>query len=78
MNKGGANIATIVQKRTKSICVRSGTRACINCQHYRQHYIRGDGPAWSWMPTSSGICLLHDKERGPLQQPCKEFDRRLV
>lgn len=59
----------------KSICVTRGQRACINCRHYRLYHCRGDGEIWTWMPTSHGCCLLHDQERGPLRQPCRNFER---
>ena len=60
--------------KTQSICVTSGERVCINCRHYELYYqhIPGD---YGWRPTSFGMCVLHDRQRGPLRQPCKDFEK---
>ena len=64
------------QKRSRSISVDGSDRACINCIWYEQYYRRNRGNVEGWIPTSSGRCLAHDKTRGPLHRPCREFERQ--
>lgn len=61
-------------KRTKSISVDRNERACINCIWYEQHYRPGRGNVATFVPTSIGHCLLDDKTRGALRQPCKRYE----
>ena len=58
---------------THSISISDAERLCINCGHYRQHYRKGDGKTWVWIPTSSGTCLLKKRQRCPLERPCRNF-----
>lgn len=60
----------------QSICVSKREYVCINCVYYRLYHCRGDGNVWSWQPTSHGCCILHDEQRGPLRQPCKDFEAK--
>lgn len=61
---------------TKSISVDIGTRACVNCIWYEQYYHQNRGNISGWVPTCFGYCLLHDRQRGALRQPCKSFETR--
>lgn len=61
-------------KRMKGIYVDESVRACINCIWYEQYFRKGRGNVVCWTPTGTGYCLLHDTQRGPLRQPCKEFE----
>lgn len=63
-----------MDKNSKSISVDSGERACINCIWYEQHYRRNRGNVQLWIPTSTGYCLLKDKQRGALRQPCEDYE----
>ena len=64
-----------LHKKDKEIRVDKGVRACINCIWYEQFSRRGRGSVAFWEPTCYGFCLLRDKLRGPLCQPCREFER---
>lgn len=61
-------------KRTKSFYVDADAKACINCIWYEQYFRQNRGNVRMWVPTCSGYCLLRDKQRGPLCQPCKDFE----
>ncbi len=43
--------------------------------YYEQYFRKNRGNVVCWAPTSIGRCLLHDCERGPLRQVCKDFER---
>lgn len=62
------------QKFGKSIAVDSGKRACINCIWYEQYFRQNRGNIRAWVATSCGYCLLRDEQRGPLRQPCKDYE----
>ena len=64
-----------LHKKTKLLTVEVEERACINCIWYEQYYRRNRGNVASWVPTCTGYCILKDKYRGPLHQPCREFER---
>ena len=51
------------QKFTKNVPVDTGEKVCLNCIWYEPYYRR------------SGYCILRDKQRGPLCQPCKDFEK---
>lgn len=63
------------QKFTKNIPVDTGEKVCLNCIWYEQYYRRNRGNIQMWVPTCSGYCILRDKQRGPLCQPCKDFEK---
>ena len=63
-----------MKKGSRRISVNISERACINCIWYEQYYRKGRGNVVTWVPISSGYCLLKDCERGALRQPCKEFE----
>lgn len=63
-----------MRKQTKNISIDSGERACINCIWYEQHYRQNRGNVQLWIPTSTGYCLLKDKQRGALRQPCGKYE----
>jgi hypothetical protein len=63
-----------ISKRTRSICVDADVKACINCMWYEQYFRQNRGNIRTWVPTCSGYCLLQGKQRGPLSQPCKDFE----
>ena len=62
-------------KRTRHISVDAGVRACINCVWYEQYYHKNRGNVQTWIPTSTGHCLLHETQRGALRQPCRDFEK---
>ena len=62
-------------KSSRTVVVDKEERACINCIWYEQYYRRNRGNVSSWVPTCTGYCILKDKYRGPLRQPCREFER---
>ena len=64
-----------MKKHTHNIIVEESERACINCIYYEQYFRKNRGNVMCWVPTSIGRCLLHDCERGPLRQVCKDFER---
>jgi hypothetical protein len=77
--KGGTAMTAKVEnlcatKKTRSISVDIGERACINCIWYEQHYRPGRGNVSALVPTSMGYCLLKDGARGALRQPCKSYE----
>lgn len=54
-------------------------RACINCTQYRQCYRENPVPGEVYKtmtPLSFGYCILHDRQRGALRQPCRDFDAK--
>lgn len=59
----------------KSISVNSSERACINCIWYEQYYRESRTNVVMKVKTSTGYCLLHEQQRGPLRQPCREFEK---
>lgn len=61
-------------KKNKSINVNCKERACINCIWYEQYYRMNRGNISAWVPTSTGYCLLKDKMRGVLRQPCEKYE----
>ena len=61
---------------TKGINVDIGTRACINCIWYEQYFRQNRGNVRAWAPTDTGYCLLHDRRRGALRQPCKDYETK--
>lgn len=63
-----------MRKKTKSISVDTGERACINCIWYEQYWREGRGSVKTWVPTSTGYCLLNDQSRGALRQPCEKYE----
>ena len=63
-----------LHKRSKSIAVDANERACINCIWYERYYRESRGNIRLQVTTSHGYCLRHDKKRGPLMQPCREFE----
>ena len=63
-----------INKKEKGINVGAGEHACINCIWYEQYYRKGRGNVLTWVPTSTGLCLLTDKMRGALKQPCKKYE----
>ena len=62
-------------KRTRQISVDTNERACINCIWYERHYRLNRGNTYGYVPINSGYCLRLDKHRGPLRQPCKDFEK---
>lgn len=64
-----------LSRRNKSISVNSSERACINCIWYEQYYHESRTNVRCKVPTSSGYCILHEQFRGPLRQPCREFEK---
>ncbi len=63
-----------LRKQSKAITVDEKTRACINCEWYEQYFRKNRGNVSAWIPTDCGYCILKDRRRKPLAQPCKEFD----
>lgn len=63
-----------VGKKTKNISVDSGERVCINCIWYEQYYRQNRGNVQLWIPTSTGYCLLKDRQRGALMQSCGKYE----
>ena len=63
------------QKFTKNVPVDTGEKVCLNCIWYEPYYRRNRGNIQMWVPTCSGYCILRDKQRGPLCQPCKDFEK---
>lgn len=63
------------RKNSRMVVVDKEERACINCIWYEQYYRRNRGNVASWVPTCTGYCILKDEYRGPLRQPCCEFER---
>ena len=61
--------------RCKGIQVDGASRACINCIWYEQYFHENRGNIKAWVPTDMGFCLLHEQRRGPLRQPCKDFEQ---
>ena len=58
----------------RSVNINGSERACVNCIWYEQYYRKNRGNVACWVPTSSGYCLLKETQRGPLRQPCLEFE----
>lgn len=58
----------------KSITVNRTERACVNCAWYEQYYRPGRSNIRSWVPTSTGYCLLKECRRGALRQVCRQFE----
>ena len=63
--------------RAKSIAVDGATRACVNCIWYEQYHRQNRGNVYSWVPTCYGFCLLHERQRGALRQPCKDYETKI-
>ena len=63
-----------IEKRTKSISVDKGVPACINCIWFEQHFRPNRGNIAAFVPLSTGYCLLRDKSRGTLEEPCKRYE----
>ena len=63
------------QNTGKQIVVDAGEKVCLNCIWYEPYYRRNRGNIQMWVPTCSGYCILRDKQRGPLCQPCKDFEK---
>lgn len=63
-------------KDSKRIVGETGTRACINCAWFSQYYRQGRSNVYSWVPTSTGYCLLHECQRGALRQPCRDYETK--
>ena len=61
-------------KRPTVIYVGKGEKVCINCKHYDQYYRHLKKGEFTIIPGSCGFCLLRDKERQPLCQPCKDYE----
>ncbi|MCI9333071.1 MAG: hypothetical protein HFG05_13040 [Oscillibacter sp.] len=61
--------------RCKGIQVDGAARACINCIWYEQYFHQNRGNIKAWVPTDMGFCLLREQRRGPLRQPCKDFEQ---
>jgi hypothetical protein len=60
----------------QSICVEAGERVCLNCERYRLYYRKGEGGGkWVWIPTNTGFCLEHSRQRGLLMPPCRDFEK---
>ncbi len=54
-------------------------RACINCTQYRQCYFESPVPGEVYKtmtPVSFGYCVLHERQRGALRQPCKDYETK--
>ena len=64
-----------MRKHTKSISIDNGERACINCIWYEQYYREGRGNVATWVPTSTGYCLLTDQSRGAMGQTCDKYEK---
>jgi len=63
------------QHRTfRSISIDRSERACINCAWYELYYRENRGNVQMMVPTCTGYCLLHEQQRGPLRQPCREYE----
>ena len=58
----------------KSIYVDGGERVCVNCIWYQQYFRENRGNVKMMYPTSGGCCILLNRQRGPLCQPCKDFE----
>ena len=69
-----ASEMTAMKRDCHTITVNSSEFACINCIHYEQYYRRNKGNVVLWIPTSTGYCELKECERGPLRQPCEEYE----
>nr|WP_296267724.1 hypothetical protein [uncultured Merdimonas sp.] len=63
-----------MRKQSKQISVNASERACINCIWYEQYWRKNRGNVATWVPTSTGHCILHDSERGALRQPCDKYE----
>lgn len=64
-----------MSRYNKSISVNRSERACINCIWYEQYYRGTRTNVYGRVPTSSGYCILHEQPRGPLRQPCRDFEK---
>lgn len=54
-------------------------RACINCKQYSQCYRENPVPGEVYKtmtPLSFGYCLLHERQRGALRQPCRDYETK--
>ncbi|NCE63685.1 hypothetical protein D1159_03605 [Pseudoflavonifractor sp. 524-17] len=62
---------------TQQITISSKERVCINCTQYRQCW-REDpvpGEVYKTMtPLSFGYCILHERQRGVLYRPCRDYE----
>lgn len=58
----------------KSINVDGGEPVCINCIWYQQFFRENRGNVRMKIPTSAGCCIRLNRQRGPLCQPCKDFE----
>lgn len=61
-------------KRCKVIHVDENVRACVNCIWYEAHYRENRGNVRSFAQLPTGFCLLHDRQRGALRQPCEDYE----
>ena len=61
---------------TKTVSIEGSERACINCIWYEQHFHQNRGNVHGWVPTSTGYCLLHARQRGALRQPCRDYETK--
>lgn len=62
-------------RESRSVSVECSDRLCINCTRFEQHYRRNRGNVMGWVPTSSGYCRLHNRSRGALARPCRDFEK---
>lgn len=62
------------RRGVKGISVDQGARACINCIWYEQYFHKNRGNIACWVATTTGYCLLHERQRGALRQPCKDYE----
>ena len=59
---------------SRSININGSERACVNCIWYEQYFRQSRSNIQSWVPVSKGFCLLHEQQRGPLRQPCRDYE----
>ncbi len=74
------NIAAMIEelgmsKRPRMVSVDEGLRVCVNCAYYEQYFRRNRGNVATYVGVGAGYCLLKDKEKRPLDQPCKCFEK---
>ena len=70
----------MITKEAKSmkniIAIKENERCCINCEHYRQFYLKNRGNVYMYFPTGYGVCVLGNDEKP--QEPmkvCEHFEK---
>ena len=59
----------------KTVAIDRSERVCANCVWYEQYYRESRTNIQCRVFTSTGYCLLHEQQRGPLRQPCRDYEK---